>query len=411
MYLGNTEIGKAYLGNNLVFQKGGQPQPTTQIPYIRGGHNGSYINTGVNPDNTTRVIVWARNFNPLGEFLFGARDAEMTQRFAVLHPGGADVDRIRVDFGSNSQTYVDAATTRYSSGYHKYELNGNQFYVDDVLLATCPSATFECAFPMFIFGYNAAGTRAGIPPYPIDICACKIYKSGTLVRDYTAVNTPSAGLYDAISQTLFTNAGSGSFTYGTFNPNAYTPLEYIECDKQQYFDTGAYGSDNINLVAKFRMTSSDKEFSRLFGCRNKGDTIMCELMIGNTSVANRNYYMRYSGGPNTVYNSASQTGNDLVFTAIKNAFALYKDNTRLGTATGATGSFTTPQTIYIGASNCNGDPQLEYAFYGRIYHLTLDEHHSYIPAKVNNVAGMYDTYNDVFKSSISGVPFIAGPTL
>lgn len=50
MYLGNTEIAKAYLGSDLVFQKGGA-QPV-MIPYIRGGADGSYIDTGIIPDST-----------------------------------------------------------------------------------------------------------------------------------------------------------------------------------------------------------------------------------------------------------------------------------------------------------------------------------------------------------------------
>ena len=389
----------------------GMKPVSTLVPYIRGGADGSYIDTGIIPNNNTRVIVWARNFNPLGESLFGSRDANMKQRFAVVHPSLNRVDQIRIDFGSNNMTFVDSATTTYSSGYHKYELNGNKFYIDDVLLATCPSATFEGTFPLYIFGINHAGTHVTVP-YPIDVCACKIYKNGTLVRDFTAVNTPSVGLYDAVSNTLFTNAGTGSFTYGTFNPDAYTPLSYIACDGQQYFDTGLYGSESTNVVTKFRPTGTTKTYYRLFGTRDadEGNTSMLELMIGNTSYANRYFYTRYKDSSTTVYNSASQTNNDLVYVHNANVFTLYKNNSQLGTKSATASTFTTPYTMYVGSANFSGSWSV-YRFYGYIYYFGFGADKNFVPAKVNNIAGMYDTYNDVFYPSESGTPFIAGPEI
>lgn len=407
MFLGNTGIAKAYLGTNLVFQNGGSPTPPSNISYIRGGV-GSYIDTGITADDSTRVIVWARNFNPNSVVLFGSRVDRTNQAFGVFAPTAQYSGSLRFDYGSTQNIVADAFSKM--SGYHKYELDGNKFYVDDTLVGTATSATFENSLNIYLFAINTNGTKND-STLPIDICACKIYKGGNLVRDFTPVSSPSVGLYDAVSEIVFTNAGSGSFSYGTFNPSAYTPLEYIECDKQQYFDSGVYGSENIQVVCKFRMTSTDKKFSRLFGCRNTGDTIMCELMIGNETTANRYFYMRYQGASNIVYNTASQTGNDLVFTATGNAFGLYKNNSSLGTKTGASGTFTTPQTMYVGTSNIAGDGQMQYAFYGRIYYHSLDAQHAYVPANVNNVAGLYDTYNDVFHPSESGVPFVAGPTI
>ena len=410
MYLGNTEIAKAYLGNTLVFQNGGSPTPPipTNIAYIRGGADGSYIDTGITADETVRIIVWARNFNPGSVALFGSRVGGTDRTLILVAPPDANAGRIRYDFGS-SQFFSQEAFPLLSH-YHKYEVNGTQFLVDDTVVVSATAATFSNNLNIHLFGCNTNGTHTDMG-FPADICACQIYKGGVLVRDFTPANSPSVGLYDAVSDTVFTNSGNGALSYGTFDSSAYTPLEYIECDKQQYFDSGVYGTEKIRIVSKFRMTSTEKEFSRLFGCRNSGDTIMCELMIGNTSYANRYYYMRYQGASNTVYSGASQTGNDLVFTATGNAFGLYKNNSSLGTKTGASGTFTTPQTMYVGTSNIEGDEQMQYAFYGRIYYHSLDAQHAYVPAKVNNVAGMYDTYNDVFKPSVSGTPFIAGPEL
>lgn len=413
MYLGSTAIGKAYLGSNLVYQQGGGP--AVMIPYIRGGADGSYIDTGIAPDSTTRVIVWARNFNPMGEFLFGSRDSANTQRFAVLHPGGNMVDRIRVDFGSNNQTYVDAATTRCSSGYHKYELNGNQFYIDDTLVATCPSATFSGAYSIHLFGYNDSGTHGGTPLYPIDICACQIYKSGVLVRDFTPANSPSVGLYDAVSQTLFTNAGGGSFAYRRFNQIAYTPLEYIECDGQ-YFDTTVYGTYSGKIILKFRLTNTTPKWGFLLGYRVS--TNSCDISIGTEAYANIRCYWRF--GPNqtssNAYNSTSNPLTDRDVVAVKNdaTLTLYNLNSQIGSASksGVSASFQTEYPLAVGSVRTGEDTHTS-GFTGRLYYCGLfgSGLSNLVPAQQGAHIGMYDTYNDVFYESESGTPFIAGPTL
>jgi len=394
----------------IAFGGSPTPPPPTNVEYIRGGGGGSYIDTGIIPDNTTKVIVWARNFNPGAGTLFGSQTAPTSDKFCLLATDAANTGRICIEYGDATDVLVDDQFTNLSH-YHKYEYYQGVLKIDDVTVAyTVTQPTFSGDYNLYIFGNNNAGTLQSLN-FPADICACQIYKNGTLVRDFTPVSSPSVGLYDAVSETVFTNAGNGFLSYGTFDSSAYTPLEYIDCDKQQYFDSGVYGTENIYVVSKFRMTSTEKKFSRLFGCRNSSDSIMCELMIGNESVANRYFYMRYAGAANTVYSATSQTGNDLVFTATGNAFGLYKNNSTLGTKTGASSSFTTPYTMYVGTSNIVGDEQLQYAFYGRIYYISLDAQHTYVPAKKNNVAGLYDTYNDVFHPSESATPFIAGPAL
>lgn len=395
----------------------GSKPVSTLIPYIRGGADGSYINTGINPNNNTRVIVWARNFNPLGESLFGSRDANMTQRFAVLHPGSNRVDQIRIDFGSNNTTFVDSATTTYSSGYHKYELNGNKFYIDDVLLATCPSATFEGTFPLYIFGLNLAGTR-GTVPYPIDVCACKIYKNGTLVRDYTAVNTPSVGLYDAVSQTLFTNAGSGSFTYGEFDKNAYTPLEYIECDGQQYYDSGIYGSYALPIVTKLMSTNTAVSWMGYMGVFSSSPASCCSFTFGNANARNAQLSFRLGAATTDALLFSGSASNNLtnkaiVITKNNNAASAYLDNTllRTGTRSGVSTSFATTITMYVGATRKSADATIDSLFRGRIYYNGFGAEASFVPAKIGSRVGMYDTYNDVFHPSITDTPFIAGPEI
>lgn len=410
IYLGGNSIGKAYLGSNLVFQRGASPTPAVTIPYIRGGADGSYIDTGITADNTVKVIVWARNWQPLSEALCGSRTAADSNEYSMMAASGVDVDRVRIRFGTSNTAFGESAINTAFSNYHKYEVYEGVLSVDDVVVATATAATFSNNLNIHLFGLNTGGTH-NVMKFPVDISACKIYKNDVLVRDFSAVNSPSVGMYDSVSETLFTNAGSGSFTYGSFNQNAYTPLEYIECNCNQYFDTGIVGTKALTVTSKFRITSSDKTFKRLYGCRT--NNVMYELMVGNTSTANRYFDMR-SGDVNyyRITASASQTNYDLEFIRDSdNNGYLYKDNAQQGSrVSGPTANFsTTPATIHVGGSN-TGD-ELDYLFYGRIYFICFGSSRSLVAAKVNNVAGMYDTYNDVFYPSTTGTAFIAGPEL
>lgn len=377
------------------------------IPYIRNTSLSEYIDTGITPDSTMKVIVWARNFNPASGMLFGSRISNGNSMFCIGTNSLYNTGRIRIDYGSARVQVNDQFTNL--SHYHKYELYQGVLKIDDVTVGTASSSSFSNNINLYLFGLNHNGTY-GTVSFPLDISACKIYKNGVLVRDFKAVNSPSIGLYDEVSGALFTNAGSGSFSYGRFNPDAYTPLVYVECAKQQYFDTGIYGTKSLVNVTKFKVTDNTKTYHRVFGYRLSNPLSQYELMIGNDTTANSTFNWRDSFGNYTINAGSSQTNNDLVFYKDSNNKAyLYKNNTQLGsTVTGGSSNFTTSGTLSVAD---NGTHQLQYAYTGRLYYVMFGSQRSFVPAKVNGIAGMYDTYNDVFYRSESGTDFIAGPEL
>lgn len=422
MYLGGTEIAKAYLGSNLVFQKGGGPAPGL-VPYIRGGGNGSYIDTGITADNTTRVIVWARNFNPgVGSsgytWFFGSRDAGMTNQFGVYGCITTRTGNIGGLYGG--EFFYSGDAFKRMSHYHKYELDGNILKVDDEVVATATASTFSNENTICLFGIKSGGT-VSVSALPIDICACKIYKGGVLVRDYTAFDDEqSVGLYDSVSETLFTNAGSGSLAYGEFNRSAYTPLEYITSSNNQWFDTGVLATYALPIVFKFRPTNTSGSWTGVFGViKSSSPAESCSITLGrngrnNCLIAGRmgpnssgvNIYEQYSGN--------ALTGRDFVISKMNNVLAAYENNALVGrerTFSGATSTFSTTLTMYVGGTRSGASSFVDNKFTGRIYIMGLGATANFVPAKVNGVAGMYDTYNDVFKPSESGTDFVAGPEL
>ena len=394
-------------------------QYATRIKYIRGGADGSYIDTGITADNTVKVIVWARNFGPATGFFFGSRVAAGQDTFGLTTVTGPNLGRIRVDYAQSITTFT-GDQFKNMSGYHKYELYDGVLKVDDVVLATAQTGTFVNNYNIHLLGTNTSGTHS-IPSMPIDICACQIYKNNILVRDFTPVNSPNIGLYDAVSGEVFTNAGSGAFTYGTFNPDAYTPLEYIVATADQWFDTPAKVAYGDYVVAKFRNTETTARVSFPFGVNTHIDNTRYAFRVyyGSATSLNSRFYMEYgqrSGSDPTavsLYNSTNPrlTDLDLVFFKQQQYGYLYRNNTQLsyGGSSYASASFETKNGITIGTAS-NGK-QSDYAFKGYIYYVGVGSKGAFVPAKVNGVAGMYDTYNDIFYSSETSTPFIAGPEL
>lgn len=391
----------------------GMKPVSTLVPYIRGGADGSYIDTGITPDSTTQVIVWARNWNPStsNNMLFGYMDSSNnTNGFSLATWATASTGRIGVYYGvyNNPYVIVDDAF-KYLSGYHKYELNAGVFKVDDVTLATAPSTTISTNGTIHLFGRNTGGTHNNTAS-PIDICACKIYKDGVLVRDYTPVSSPSVGFYDSVSDTVFTNDGTGSFSYGEFNPDAYTQLEYISTNGAAYFDSGIYGGNSLNYVCKFKTEINGRKtyWPTLFGCQTTSSSKRYMLIFGpsNSSTINQCAYCNYSS--TLVYRSFVD-GTPYVCVKDGNTFTLYTGNTQKNQQTAANYTYTTDYTIYVGANNAAGT--VGDFYHGRIHYIGFGTQRNYVPAKVNDVAGMYDTYHDVFYPSATSTPFVAGPTI
>jgi hypothetical protein len=75
---------------------------------------------------------------------------------------------------------------------------------------------------------------------------------------------------------------------------------------------------------------------------------------------------------------------------------------------GVSSSFETSQTIAIGTYKTGDSSYSPECFIGRLYYVSFQTK-IFVPAKVNDVAGMYDTYNDVFYPSETSTEFEAGP--
>lgn len=395
---------------------GASPSPTpTLIPYIRGG-GGPYINTGITPDNNTKIVIWARNYNLFPQtntVLFGADGGSTTTNAFEFYTGaGTATGKITVCWGNSAVSTGDIVATAISD-YHKYEYSKDGLYIDDVQVLAVATKTFSCEYPIYLFGINRVGSLAITYSYK-DICACKIYKNNVLVRDFTPVSSPSVGFYDAVSDSVFTNDGEGSLTYGEFDPNAYSRLQYIYCIGGTYFDSLIEGTYDRNFVAKFYPTGTGKYWYKVLGSVTSDGTKRYFIQTGNASYSNARLYFALGSASSTIYSSNSAGAVRKLFYMTKNSnnIKTYYNFATYGSAltiSGVDSSFTTGGTIAIGRGQTLEKTTYDTPFVGYIYYVGFSGAKNFVAAEVNGVAGMYETYGDTFFPSESGVPFTPGP--
>ena len=113
-------------------------------------------------------------------------------------------------YGSNNVALSNVPVGNLSVDFNKnaYNMNGTT--------GTLTAQTFTCAYPMYLFAINAAGSVSS-GKFTGRIRSCQIYDNGTLVRDFVPAKNSSgtAGLYDLANSTFYTNAGTGTFTAGS----------------------------------------------------------------------------------------------------------------------------------------------------------------------------------------------------
>ena len=179
----------------------------TALEYIES--NGTqYIDTGFVPNQDTTVIMRYYSGGQTGEkILFGARTAYKNTAFALWI---AD-NYYQTDYGNNANTMNVTTTGDVTVTKDKAVTSLNT----STVTYTSAAVTFQCAYSMYLFTLNQAGT-ANAAMSSIRLYSCQIYDNGVLVRDYIPCKNASGvfGLYDKVNAVFYASAGSGAFTGG-----------------------------------------------------------------------------------------------------------------------------------------------------------------------------------------------------
>lgn len=197
-------VGGEFYTTPLAEEPVALPSGYTQIAYLQSTGT-QYIDSGVKGDSDVRVTAdfEITAFGSGTTFIFGAQGTDSTRYTLGMTSAGA----FRSDFGT-AMTSGSAASlnTRYSA-----DKNGNVCTVGGQTL-TSAAATFTGTTNIYLFGRSYSSVSCS----KIKMYRCKMYKAGTLIRDFVPCKNPDgvAGLYDIVNGTFYTNQGSGTFTAG-----------------------------------------------------------------------------------------------------------------------------------------------------------------------------------------------------
>ena len=225
-----------------------------------------YIDTGYCPTANTRVVADVYILNPdIANRFYGERGGStgfdcMTTaegRWQVFHGDVYKTDSVSYA-ALNSRYTIDQngatvkLTCSFSSAYNR-------------TITVSSTWSGECTNPMYIFTFNNNGTpsyRAAFRLYSF-----KIYEGDVLVRDFVPVRRSDGvnGLLDNVSETFYTNAGTGAFMSNLAEdaksvPSGYKQLSYIESNGTQYIDTGFKPTAYTRVSTKlYYMAATDYE--------------------------------------------------------------------------------------------------------------------------------------------------------
>lgn len=214
--LGTTQITKAYLGSNLVWQKQ-QPLPyDAEVQYLECNGR-SYVETGLSVVNYVGY--------PL-EIKYRFTEYIHTESWCIgywnttpewrIYLAGHYFENLRCGVGPDNSTYH--CSVPFDTNWHVAELKLDGAYFDgvkgaDTNLYAMPAPTT----PSIWLGRSSHADGNTIR----QIEYCKMWTvEGTLVRDFIPVrftdeNSQTRGaFYDKVTNQLFKNAGSVNFTIG-----------------------------------------------------------------------------------------------------------------------------------------------------------------------------------------------------
>lgn len=178
------------------------PSGYTQLKYIESD-GAQFIDTGIVADTNTSLVM---NFDWLGTntawmTIFGSYDSN--NYFSIWHQNSSD---FLAYIGTSNYKITDSSLNL------TLELSASKFKINSTEVTY--SCTISATNPLYLFHISSG--QDSYAKAVMRLYSCKIYSGSTLIRNFIPVKNSSGtvGLYDLVSSTFFTNAGTGSFASG-----------------------------------------------------------------------------------------------------------------------------------------------------------------------------------------------------
>lgn len=378
------------------------PKGYKRLEYIQSSGT-QYTDSLFKPNQNTRVVMDCELITGANNMTaFGAWTSSKNN--ALIYIALTDKTRGYMYYGTQ-EGYV----SMNAGGRHTVDANKNVWSIDGTVVYTFTAQTFSCSYPLMLFAYNSGGTAN--QHATMILYSCQIYDNGTLVRDYIPCRNANSeiGLWDAVNEVFYGNAGTGTFTAGpvvpeTVDESEITELEYIKTTGLEHVNTGIIPSNNTHVDMDFEILSTTVIPCVLFGSRSSsGGSPYYGVVITVSGVRSDYGSNQATVQPSSLYERTFIVKN-------KNAFAFGSS-----VATNTANTFTCAASMYLFAYN-NGDVKADSPVTGIFYGAQVYEGNSCVrefsPARLSNgEVGLYDYANGKFYRNAGTGAFIAGPEL
>ena len=205
----------------------GVPSGYTRLDYIEGGQNlNAYINLGFPATPTMQTLLTASiGMNGDGvtqygqQIIFGASNAKFfanAKPYAIdRHPNATYIPN--GDYGSNISALENIPSL---NTIYQFKINYPTVGIigfDDITKTGFTNVTSVSQQNLYLFGYNAGGTYStDFSVLEMKLYALTMWDNNQIIHNYIPAKNPSnvIGIYDTVTGTFLTNAGSGAFVAG-----------------------------------------------------------------------------------------------------------------------------------------------------------------------------------------------------
>ena len=211
------------------------PEEYQEVEYIEStGTQHFNLNYLANNKTTYELVAQLKGDVKKDGCVFGSRtSAGSSNEFILWHNNNSNISRedVAPRYGGAART-IKQYTGEDAFQWHKIELRtGKEFYVDNVYTWTATKdQADDNAINLEMFALRTGATSVDSRGYNGRVKYFKIWDNGTLVRYLVACYRKSdnvIGMYDTVTNTFYTNAGTGTFTKGN-NVTIPTPDVPVE---------------------------------------------------------------------------------------------------------------------------------------------------------------------------------------
>lgn len=239
------------------------PKEYQEVEYIESTGT-QWINSGISAKSGLKAeLEFEYTETPANSTVFGERLTNVMLEF--VHCNATFYLAVKNSWDRGVTQVTGLVNTRYKA--ISYIGNTEQYLkINDITIANTMldlTNTYTQQIPLYIFASNTTTLGVAGCYAKAKLYSCKVYDNDVLVRDYIPCYRKSdnvIGLYDLVTNTFFTNAGTGTFLKGadvtSVNPSPESPINvevvksYNLYNKSNDLTTGTFNSNGGATITK-----------------------------------------------------------------------------------------------------------------------------------------------------------------